>query len=62
MFLKKQNKIVSKIYQNIVNISRSKYFYLDLNLDDSFETRFDLLIFHTFIIFYYYRQSKKQKS
>ena len=62
MFLKKQNQIVSKIYQNIVNISRSKYFYLDLNLDDSFETRFDLLIFHTFIIFYYYRQSKKQKS
>ena len=53
---------VEKIYQNIVKISRSKFFYLDYGLDDSFETRFDLVIFHSFMIFYYYKIKKIKNS
>ena len=62
MFFKKKNIQVSKIYQNIVEISRSKFFYLNLKLKDDFETRFDLIIFHTFIIFFYYKNLKNEKS
>ena len=62
MFFKRKNIQVSKIYQNIIKISRSKFFYLDLKLKDSFETRFDLIIFHAFIIFYYYKNLIKGKS
>ena len=62
MFFKRKNIQVNKIYQNIVEISRSKFFYLNLRLKDDFETRFDLIIFHAFIIFFYYKNLKKGKS
>ena len=62
MFFKKENIQINKIYQNIVEISRSKFFYLDLRLKDDFETRFDLIIFHAFIIFFYYKNLKQGKS
>jgi len=62
MFFKKKNKQVKIIYQNIVEISRSKFFYLDLKLKDDFETRFDLIIFHAFIIFFYYKNLKSKTS
>ena len=62
MFFKRKNIQVTKIYQNIVEISRSKFFYLNLKLKDNFETRFDLIIFHAFIIFFYYKNLKKGKS
>ena len=62
MFFKKKDNRVKIIYQNIVKISRSKYFYLDLKLNDNFETRFDLIIFHSFIIFFYYKNLDKKKS
>ena len=62
MFFKRKNIQVNKIYQNIVKISRSKFFYLNLRLKDNFETRFDLIIFHAFIIFYYYKNLKQEKS
>ena len=62
MFFKRKNIQVTKIYQNIVEISRSKFFYLNLRLKDNFETRFDLIIFHAFIIFYYYKNLKQGKS
>ena len=62
MFFKKENKTISLIYQNIVEISRSKYFYLDLELEDSFETRFDLIIFHAFIVFFYYKNLNNKQS
>ena len=62
MFFKRKNIQVSKIYQNIVEISRSKFFYLDLKLKDDFETRFDLIIFHAFIIFFYYKNLRQGKS
>ena len=62
MIFKKKNYKVEKIYQNIIEISRSKYFYIDLNLEDSFETRFDLIIFHAFMVFYFYRFKKIENS
>ena len=62
MFFKKKDNRIRIIYQNIVKISRSKYFYLDLKLDDNFETRFDLIIFHSFIIFFYYKNLKNKNS
>ena len=62
MFFKRKNVQVNNIYQNIVEISRSKFFYLNLRLKDDFETRFDLIIFHAFIIFFYYKNLKNGKS
>ena len=54
--LKSKNKykdITPGIYQNIIERSRSKFFYLDMDIDDSFESRFDIIILHSFIIFYF---------
>ena len=62
MFFKKKNKQVPLIYQNIVEISRSKFFYIDFKLIDHFETRFDLIIFHAFIIFFYYKNLSNNRS
>ena len=62
MFFKKENKKVKEIYQNIIEISRSKFFYLKLKLKDDFETRFDLIIFHAFMIFFYYKNLDYKKS
>ena len=56
MFFKKKDLTAEKIYQNIVERSRSKFFYIDLFIDDTFESRFDLIIFHAFMVFYYYKQ------
>ena len=62
MFSKNKSKNVEKIYQNIVRISRSKYFYIQLNLNDDFETRFDLIILHLFVIFYFYKLNPSKNS
>ncbi len=62
MLFKKKNNKVSEIYQNIIKISRSKFFYTDINLNDTFETRFDLIIFHAFIIFYFYKSNNTNNS
>ena len=62
MFFKKEDKQVKLIYQNIVQISRSKFFYFDLKLSDDFETRFDLIIFHAFMIFFYYKNLNNENS
>ena len=45
--------ITPEIYQNIIERSRSKFFYLKMNIDDNFESRFDIIILHSFIIFYF---------
>ena len=55
-FFRSKNKykdITPEIYQNIIERSRSKFFYLNLDIDDSFESRFDIIILHSFIIFYF---------
>ena len=62
MLLKVTEYTIRKIYQNIIEISRSKFFYIDLELDDSFETRFDLIISHAFMIFYFYKSKNINNS
>lgn len=49
----KYKSITPEIYQNIIERSRSKFFYLNMGIDDSFESRFDIIILHSFIIFYF---------
>tara|TARA_B100000674_G_scaffold498344_1_gene536221 strand:- start:2022 stop:2576 length:555 start_codon:yes stop_codon:yes gene_type:complete len=61
-FSNKNKNLIFEIYQNIVERSRSKFFYLNLKIEDNFESRFDLIVLHSFIIFYYYKQTKKDKS
>ena len=46
-FYKKHN---NKLYNNLVNLSRNKYFYQEIKLFDDFETRVILLFFHFVII------------
>ena len=59
----KYKDITPEIYQNIIERSRSKFFYLNLNIDDSFESRFDIIILHSFIIFYFLKNfSDKEKE
>ncbi len=62
MFFKKKDNKVSIIYQNIIERSRSKFFYLELKLNDDFETRFDLIIFHAFLVFFYFKNLNNKKS
>ena len=57
IFNKNNNsRLIEKIYQNIIERSRLKYFYLKKEVNDSFESRFDLIIFHSFIVFQYFRE------
>tara|TARA_Y100001935_G_scaffold255013_1_gene266076 strand:+ start:944 stop:1510 length:567 start_codon:yes stop_codon:yes gene_type:complete len=59
----KYKDITPEIYQNIIERSRSKFFYLNLDIDDSFESRFDIIILHSFIIFYFLKNiSKNEKT
>ena len=59
IFNKTNNSILIKeIYQNIIERSRAKYFYLDRGVQDTLESRFDLIIFHSFIIFQFFREMK----
>ncbi len=59
----KYRDITPEIYQNIIERSRSKFFYLNLDIDDCFESRFDIIILHSFIIFYFLKNfSAKEKE
>ena len=62
MFKTKDTSNVKDIYQSIIDNSRSKIFYLDLDIDDSFESRFDLVILHSFIIFQYFIENGDKKN
>ena len=62
MLFKNKNFISFKIYQNIVDISRNKFFYLELSIEDTFEARFDLIILHAFMIFYYFKEVNYNKK
>jgi len=62
MFKSKNTSNVSEIYQSIIDNSRSKIFYIDLDVDDSFESRFDLVILHSFIIFQYFIEIGDKKN
>ena len=66
MFNFKRNNIdkniISETYQNIVERSRAKFFYLQMDIEDSFESRFDLIILHAFLIFYYLKKLDENKN
>ena len=62
MFKFKNTAKVKNIYQSIIDNSRSKIFYIDLDIDDSFESRFDLVILHSFIIFQYFIEIGDKKN
>mgnify|MGYP005737486579 FL=1 len=62
MFKSKNNSIVKDVYQSIIDNSRSKIFYINLDVDDSFESRFDLVILHSFIIFQYFIEIGDKKN
>ena len=58
----KYKDITPEIYQNIIERSRSKFFYLNLDIDDSFESRFDIIILHSFIIFYFLKDISDEEK
>ena len=63
--LRQKNKykdITPEIYQNIIERSRSKFFYLKMDIDDNFESRFDLIILHSFIIFYFLKNISENEK
>ena len=63
IFNKSNNsRLIGKIYQNIIERSRLKYFYLDKEVDDTLESRFDLIIFHSFIVFEFFKEKKINNS
>lgn len=63
IFYKKNNsKLIEKIYQNIIERSRLKFFYIDQEVEDTIESRFDLIIFHSFIIFQYFKEIKVKNN
>ena len=59
IFNKNNNsRLIKKIYQHVIERSRLKYFYLHKEVEDTFESRFDLIIFHSFMIFQFFREMK----
>ena len=63
IFNKNNNSILIKeIYQNIIERSRLKYFYIEKEVADTFESRFDLIIFHSFMIFHFFRDNKNDNN
>ena len=52
MFFKKKNKEINHIYEKIVSISRKEKFYTHLEVPDSFDGRFDMLILFTILVVY----------
>ena len=58
MFFKKKNNInlIIKFYTKITNISRCKSIYKKLDVPDTFDGRFDLLILFTIIVVYHLSQ------
>ena len=62
MLKSKNTSTVKDVYQSIIDNSRSKIFYINLDVDDSFESRFDLVILHSFIIFQYFIERNDKKN
>ena len=55
-FYKRHN---NELYNKLVKLSRNKFFYEDTKLDDTFETRAVLILFHLAVIL---KTKKKDKS
>ena len=50
-FFKKKNPLEEKLYNKILNLSRNKFFYIDMDLKDNFQNRVNLIFFHISFIF-----------
>ena len=48
---KKSSFIENKLYNKIVNLSRNKYFYTKICLEDSFQNRINLIFIHLSFLF-----------
>ena len=48
-----KRKLIDSFYQKIVNVSRKKFFYKDLCVPDTFDGRFDLLVFFSIIFTFF---------
>ena len=55
------NKLSQIFYSFICTFHNLRFFYLDLKLEDTFETRFDLIIFHAFLVFFFYKKKSISK-
>ena len=62
MFNFKKDAAIKNIYQNIIDRSRCKSFYIDYDIEDKFESRFDLIVLHSFMIFQYFLDSGMKKN
>ena len=54
--------LIENIYTNIIKTSRNKSFFLDFNVDDTVEGRFDIIILHSFIVFNFFININDKKS
>ena len=54
--------LIENIYTNIIKTSRNKRFFLDFNVDDTIEGRFDIIILHSFIVFNFFIHTNDQNS
>ena len=54
--------LIENIYTNIVKTSRNKNFFLDFNVEDTVEGRFDIIILHSFIVFQFFLHIGQKKS
>ena len=60
MFIKKKHN--SDLYNNLLYLSRKIFFYRDLSLKDTFETRVYLMFFHYSIILIVFKMKKYKKD
>tara|TARA_Y200000002_G_scaffold350396_1_gene327700 strand:+ start:463 stop:1005 length:543 start_codon:yes stop_codon:yes gene_type:complete len=58
----KNKLLIENIYTNIIKTSRNKTFFLDFNVDDTVEGRFDIIILHSFIVFNFFIHINDEKS
>ena len=54
--------LIENIYTNIVKTSRNKCFFLEYEVEDTVEGRFDVIILHSFIIFHFFVEMGEKKS
>ena len=56
-FLKKNDSYEEKLYSKILYLSRNKFFYSELSIDDTFQNRIYLIFLHTAFIFLKVKQN-----
>ena len=54
--------LVENIYTNIVKTSRNKSFFTNFCVDDTVESRFDVIVLHSFIVFNFFIFINEEKS